>query len=179
MISLSWNLLSLYSSSKVPGRTWPQCFSRARAAGAGLVDPLHPSTLSFSSWANRANCVLLEGPCWLWAGFGDLQGSLLLLMHQRGCSPTQDMQRASCECLSAQPGPGLWHMGAESQGLGCCGSCDLLRSTCLHKWRTWSISGTSLSSLFLLKCLIQGTLEPLFSPLLAEAGQEDIQACSS
>lgn len=101
MISLSWKLLSLYSSFKVPGRTWPQCFSRAGAAGAALVDPLHPSRLSLSSWANRANCVLLEGPCCLWAGFGDLQGSLLLLMHQRGCFPTQDIQCASCECLSA------------------------------------------------------------------------------
>lgn len=46
--------------------------------------------------------------------------------------------------------------------LGCCGSCDLLRSTCLHNWRTWSISGTRLSPLFLFQGFIQGTLEPLF-----------------
>lgn len=183
MISLSWKPLSFYSNFKVPGRTWPQCFCRARAVQAGLGDALHHSTLTLSSWANRANSVHLESPCCLWAGFGDHQeftptvnasesllsntGHATCLLWMSQCTP------------GAQPGPGLWHMRGESQGLGCCDSCDLLRSTSLHKWRTWSTSDTSLSPLFLLKCFIQSTLEPLFSSLLAKAGQEDIQGCSS
>lgn len=143
---------------------WMPCTTAHSSSPAGLTEQ------TVSIWRVPAACGLV---------LEITRSSLLLLMHQRVYFPTQDMQHASCECLSDSLELdlglvcGTW---GESQGLG---SCDLLRPTCLHKWRTWSTSGTSLSPLFLLKCFIQGTLEPLFSSLLAKAGQEDVQACSS
>lgn len=66
---------------------------------AGLGDALHHSTLTLSSWANRANSVHLESPCCLWAGFGDHQEFTPTVNASE--SLLSNTGHASCECLIA------------------------------------------------------------------------------
>lgn len=151
--------------------------------------PLHLSMLSPSSCASRANCVLLEGSCCLWAGFEDYQEFTTSVQ----CVREFTLQRVMCNAPPAHVSLLSWCPTSGSSVLG-----SLSGTTCemnfrvlaiaggvtyqeprLYRWRTWSISGNGCCPPFLLKCSIQGTLEPSISSSLAEAGQEDSQACSA